>query len=112
MDNMVVEMDKDGRATDNDVVTADNMVIDMDNIVVDMDKDGEATDEHVDNDLDNTEDKCMVDEEKHSHPKFDSIILSSLADVKKSVEDKSDLSHHDRHSRSAGNFYRTKSRRG
>merc|ERR1719186_2010282 len=112
-------MDKDGRSADNEVEAMDNLVIDMDNevetmdnMVVDMDKDGEATDEHVDNDLDNTEDKCMVDEEKHSHPKFDSIILSSLADVKKSVEDKSDLSHHDRHSRSAGNFYRTKSRRG
>merc|ERR1719186_2405196 len=105
MDNMVETMD-------NMVVDADNMVVDADNMVGDMDKDGEATDEHVDNDLDNTEDKCMVDEEKHSHPKFDSIILSSLADVKKSVEDKSDLSHHDRHSRSAGNFYGTKSRRG
>merc|ERR1711973_295971 len=96
------------------VMAADKDILSTDSSLLAVDDEAFVTDDVTDIEDNDDEDfgDDEVDEvvEKHEHAKMDSIILSSLTEAMKTIDEISE-STHGRQVRSAGNLFRTKSRR-
>merc|ERR1711973_1021528 len=97
------------------VMAADKEDLSTDSSLLAVDDEAFVTDDDVTDPEDNDDEDFGDDEvdevvEKHEHAKMDSIILSSLTEAMKTIDEISE-STHGRQVRSAGNLFRTKSRR-
>merc|ERR1711973_1059812 len=97
------------------VMAADKQVLSTDSSLLSVDDEAFVTDDYVADNEDNDDEDFGDDEvdevaDKHEHGKIDSIILSSLTEAMKTIDEISE-STHGRQVRSAGNLFRTKSRR-
>merc|ERR1711970_646746 len=96
------------------VIAADKQVLSTDSSHLAVDDEAFVTDD--DADIEDNDDEDVADDEvdevadKHEHGKIDSIILSSLTEAMKTIDEISE-STYGRQVRSAGNLFRTKSRR-
>merc|ERR1712168_970782 len=96
------------------VMAADNEDLSTDSSLLAVDDEAYVADDVAD--IEDNDDEEFVDDEvdevadQHKHTKMDSIILSSLTEAMNTIDEIS-KSTHGRQVRSAGNLFRTKSRR-